>query len=58
VSLGYLAGTIQKEEQLRFAKIIFRATRGNALTEFGSIKNPIVDFDGRVREKCAYVVVF
>jgi hypothetical protein len=34
VAISYMAGTIEREEQLRFKKMVYRATRGKALTYF------------------------
>lgn len=34
VKIGYMAGTIQRVEQERLKKLIYRATRGNALVHF------------------------
>jgi V-type H+-transporting ATPase subunit a len=41
-----ISGTINTDEVMRFRKLIFRATRGNALVYFSDIKKPIVDFYG------------
>lgn len=58
VRVGHIAGTIGQDEQMRFKKLIFRATRGNALTYFQDLKNPIEDYYGKKHEKTVYVVVF
>lgn len=34
VAISYMAGTILKEESMRFKQMVFRATRGKALTYF------------------------
>ena len=34
ISIRYMAGTIQKEDELKFKRMIFRATRGRALSYF------------------------
>lgn len=39
VSINYLAGTVDKLEQLRLKKMIYRATRGKALTYFEDLVN-------------------
>lgn len=41
-----VSGTINTDEVMRFRKLVFRATRGNALVFFADIKKPIVDFYG------------
>lgn len=39
-------------------KLIFRATRGNALTYFSDIKQPVKDYYGLAVKKTVYVLVF
>jgi hypothetical protein len=34
ISIAYVAGTIEVDEQARLKKLLFRATRGKALTSF------------------------
>lgn len=34
ISISYMAGTVQKEDELKFKRMIFRATRGRALSYF------------------------
>ncbi|CAI2384126.1 unnamed protein product [Moneuplotes crassus] len=58
IAVGHIAGTICKEEEYRFKKLIFRATRGNALTYFEDFDNPIKDYDGKEIQKSVYVVIF
>ena len=58
IHVGHIAGTINKEEELRFKKLIFRATRGNALTYFDEFKGPIRDYYGHTTQKSVYVVIF
>lgn len=41
ITIGHLAGTILREEQERFNKLIFRATRGNAIVCFKEFSKPI-----------------
>jgi hypothetical protein len=40
VSIAYVAGTIEVEETARLKKLLFRATRGKALTSFTDFKLP------------------
>jgi V-type H+-transporting ATPase subunit a len=47
VRVAYMAGTIFKAEQLRFKKMIFRATRGNALCDFEDLKMELKDYSGK-----------
>jgi V-type H+-transporting ATPase subunit a len=58
ISVGHVAGTIDKAEEMRFKKLIFRATRGNALCYFDDFKAPIKDYFGNVTQKSVYVVIF
>jgi V-type H+-transporting ATPase subunit a len=58
ISIGHIAGTINKDEEFRFKKLIFRATRGNALCYFDDFKDPIRDFYGNPVIKSVYVVIF
>jgi hypothetical protein len=39
VSISYMAGTIIKEEMMKFKRMIFRATRGKALTYFEDLSH-------------------
>lgn len=58
VSLGYLAGTILKEEQLRMKRLVFRTTRGKALVKFDELMISIEDYKGNKTEKSVYVIIF
>lgn len=58
IAVGHIAGTINSDETLRFKKLIFRATRGNALCYFDDFKSPLIDFDGKTHGKSVYVVIF
>ena len=61
VSISYMAGSIPKDEMMRFKKLVFRATRGKALTYFEDLST-----DGRIdyagvadrRLRTVYVIVF
>jgi hypothetical protein len=47
IAISYMVGTIGKEEQFRFKKMIYRATRGKALTYFADINNAdLSDYTG------------
>ncbi len=37
VRINYITGVIQSEDSLRFKRMIFRITRGNAWTDFADI---------------------
>lgn len=61
VAISYLAGTIAKDEMFRFKKMVFRATRGKALTYFRDLDNSgLTDYTGALDHKLrtVYVIVF
>lgn len=58
ITIGHIAGTVLKEEQDRFNKLIFRATRGNAFVCFRPFTNPITDYFGKKLMKSVFIVVF
>ena len=41
VSIKYVAGTISKEDMLRFKRMLFRVTRGKLLSHFDDITTPL-----------------
>jgi len=49
---------VLKEEQDRFNRLIFRATRGNAIVIFREFTNPITDYMGRQFMKSVFIVIF
>lgn len=58
ITIGHIAGTILREEQERFNRLIFRATRGNAIVCFKEFTKPICDYVGKKYFKSAYVIIF
>jgi len=56
VYIAHIAGTIEVDEKARLKKLLFRATRGKALTFFQDfeIRTP----DGKHKTKTVYIVVF
>lgn len=59
--LGFanMAGVIASSEQDRFARTIFRATRGNAFTHFESIPDPVMDVKtGKLVLRSVFVIYF
>jgi V-type H+-transporting ATPase subunit a len=61
VSISYMAGSITKDEMMRFKKLIFRATRGKALTYFEDLSTEgRIDYAGHSdrRLRTVYVIVF
>jgi hypothetical protein len=55
-----LAGTVDVEDKDRMKKLLFRATRGKALTYFRDIKDQRKknDLGMKLKDKAVYVVVF
>lgn len=58
ITIGHIAGTILQEEQARFSRLIFRATRGNAMVCFRPFTKPVVDYLGRSYMKSVYIIIF
>jgi hypothetical protein len=56
-----LAGTIDKEDEMRFKKIVYRATRGKALTYFKDMDiYKLKGYTGKPNQniKTIYVIIF
>lgn len=53
-----LMGTVLKEEQMRFKKLIFRASRGMAHVSFFDLKEKLYDYQGKSLDKLIYIVFF
>lgn len=58
ITIGHVAGTILREEQERFHKMIFRVTRGNAIVTFKEFTKPVIDYFGKRQMKTVYVIIF
>jgi V-type H+-transporting ATPase subunit a len=61
ISISYLAGTIDSTDQMRFKKMVYRATRGKALTYFRALASDgLQDYAGLLdqRPRTVYVIVF
>lgn len=61
INISYLAGSIHKDEQMRFKKMVFRATRGKALTYFRDFDVAgLPDYAGKLDDvvRTVYVVIF
>ena len=56
VFITHVAGTIEAEEKERLKKLLFRVTRGKALTYFTDYE--VKNAGGKVLNKSVYVVVF
>jgi len=57
--LGYVAGVVPKSDEMRFARALWRASRGNTFTQFSPIQDRVVDpKTGSVVEKSVFVVYF
>ena len=58
VQIGLIAGTVNKGEEMRFNRMIFRATRGTALVHFQHLDHIFEDYYGNKSIKQVYVVIF
>ena len=61
VAISYLAGVINKDEIMRLKKMVYRATRGKALTYFNDMDaEGLQDYSGALdrRARTVYVIVF
>lgn len=58
LSFAQLAGTIESSEKQRMKKLLFRATKGTALTFFSDYDKPQKDVNGNMVLKSVYVIVF
>jgi len=60
ISIAYIAGTIEIEEKDRLKKLLFRATRGKALSYFREFELPRQRVKGHWidKKKAVYIVVF
>ena len=57
VFISHIAGTIEVDEKARLKKLLFRATRGKALTFFKDFEVRAGDL-AKVKNKTVYIVVF
>ena len=58
IKVSNIIGTIGMDEKERFKKLVFRATRGNALTHFKDFEKPVIDYFGNSVMKSVYVIMF
>merc|ERR1719401_239848 len=57
--LGYVAGVVPQADEMRFARALWRASRGNTFTQFSPITEKVVDpKTGQVVEKSVFVIYF
>ena len=56
--LSYIAGAVNQDETERLKRLVFRATRSNALTITENIKNSLYDHSGKKMDKAIYVIIF
>ena len=52
VQIQFVAGTIRDEDQERLRRMLFRVTRGKALTHFS------LPYDQQGQQRCVYMVVY
>lgn len=61
VAISYMAGSIYREEAQRFKRMVFRSTRGKALSYFEDLSpEGLVDYAGLQDKKLrsSFVIVF
>ena len=58
LKVTHLAGTINQQEKNRMQRMIFRATRGTAMTYFQDIERPFIDYNGTKSYKTVFVIIF
>lgn len=58
VSIRYMAGTIDKQEMVRFKRMLFRATRGKVLCHFEDMDVKLHDFQGQLLNKAIYILIY
>lgn len=58
IKVSSIVGTIERHEKDRFKKLVFRATRGNALAHFRDFEKPIMNYYGQEVYKSVYCVMF
>ena len=58
IAVGHIAGTISRNDVDHMRKMLFRATKGNALTYMREFSFPIVEYNGRKSWKAMYVILF
>merc|ERR1719327_2381319 len=56
--ISNIAGVIGRQEQDRFARALFRMSRGNTFTSFHPIADPIADESGKPSYRSVFVVYF
>ena len=61
VQLNYLGGTIQKADQIRFSRLLFRATRGMVYAKYFDMnisQNDVIRGLHDHKEKLVYIVMY
>merc|ERR1719473_674896 len=58
MTLSNIAGVMATADQDRFARTLFRATRGNTFTEFQQIPEALIDEEGKPSYRAIFVVYF
>ncbi len=58
IHFTYIAGLIRKEDAMRLKRLIFRKSRGNAMTLIEDVPRGRSGELMQVREQCVYVVIF
>lgn len=58
IGVSHLVGTINTGEKDRLRRIVFRASRGNALIEFKDMDKPVFNSENQPESKTVYIIVF
>ena len=58
VQISYIAGTISNTETRSFEKLIYRTSRGKVLTRFHDKDFTLREFDGTIKTKTVYVLIY
>lgn len=58
IGVSHLVGTINTTEKDRLRRIVFRASRGNALIEFKDMDKAVVNSENIPEHKTVYIIVF
>ena len=58
IRFSYIAGLILKEDAMRFKRIVFRKSRGNAMVLVEGINEMLDEYDKELLGKSVYVIIF
>ncbi|CAI2384062.1 unnamed protein product [Moneuplotes crassus] len=58
LNISHIAGTINQSEKERLQRMIFRATRGTALSYFQDIAQPFISYKGDKTYKTVFIIIY